>query len=301
MLILPLSGMLFLCISCNSDYKYVEGSSSTYTFGVQFDNPIYLKLPVNEGDRLQIAITGETIQINASLIDPTGKILGSDTFANGQPIVFPTSKKGIYVLAIQGPPSFSIQQVGALDNLTVSTESFASTPLVRTESVLKWLLIPIILGIILLIIFFKKNSSAGVPAGYLYEPPSRPDWVSSEHGPAYRPEDKIYNEHVEFVDSGEIIRPQSVSDEGKGPFSKYKFHNSNSDAVSRMRDKIKSDDNDMRKSMLKQEVSNLTGEGKITPNEAIKLNKQIDDSVNSPKSYIDTDRFLRSIRNRPNK
>ena len=66
-----------------------------------------------------------------------------------------------------------------------------------------------------------------------------------------------------------------------------------------MQNKMKSDENDSRKSILKQEVSDLAGEGKITINEAVKLNQQIEDTVKNPQSYVQTRRFLHSIWNRP--
>jgi hypothetical protein len=148
----------------------------------------------------------------------------------------------------------------------------------------------------------KRGYVPPTPQGYPHYEPNSPrgaDWIAAEHGPAYRPENKNENEHVEFVEPVEIIKPQSVSDEGKDPFSKYKLYNSTRDGLSEMQNKMKSDENDSRKSILKQEVSDLAGEGKITINEAVKLNQQIEDTVKNPQSYVQTRRFLHSIWNRP--
>jgi len=147
----------------------------------------------------------------------------------------------------------------------------------------------------------KWNHVPPTTQDYSHNEPNSPretDWIAPEQGPAYRPENKNESEPIEIIEPSEIIRQRPILDKDNNTFSKYKFNNSTGDALSRMQNKMKTDENDSRKSILKQEVSSLTGEGKITINEAIKLNQKIDDSVNSPQSYVETRRFLHSIWNR---
>ena len=148
----------------------------------------------------------------------------------------------------------------------------------------------------------KWNYVPSDPQDYShYEPnsPSETDWVAPEHGPAYRPADKNKGEPIEFVDSSEFIKPKSIVDGNKYSIFKSKQDDLKGDAFSKLWDKTRSDVNDSRKSILKQEVSDLAGEGKITIDEAVKINQQIEDTVKNPQSYVQTRRFLRSIWNRP--
>lgn len=130
------------------------------------------------------------------------------------------------------------------------------------------------------------------------------DWIAPEHGAAYRSEDKPQGEPIEFIDPSEVIRPRSVFEEGQDFLSKYKYHeneHAKGETASTKEGRMKNYENDARVFLMKQEVSRLVEEGRLTPNEAIKLRQDIENSIDRPETYLDTKHFLQAIRHRPTK
>lgn len=134
------------------------------------------------------------------------------------------------------------------------------------------------------------------------------DWIVDEHGQATRPPEEATEPPVstptEFIDPSELIRPRSVFEEGQDFLSKYKYHeneHAKGETESTKEGKMKNYENDARVFLMKQKVSRLVEEGRLTPNEAIKLRQDIENSIDSPETYLDTKRFLQAIRHRPSK
>jgi len=287
-LIVPLLIPLILTTSCStnvSDYRYIEGSYSTYTCSVQYDKSIQLELPVNEGDYLQIGITGETIYLNASLTDPTGNNLGSRTFDNNKPIDFPISKKGIYTLTIQGPGSFTVQQVGAQVQLIVSTAVFTAPATAKALTSLKWLMIPVILGAIFLIIFLIKRRRGKIKLPqYLGNVPTIPKSVGDVplkghyFGPDGPGTDKIQPPANETINHHEFAQSNTGDPIFYGQIGPSEFQS----PLKHIED-----------SLTNSDISRLVKEGKITIEEAAKTLEIVKNM-----DFMDRNSFLSAIEHR---
>jgi len=116
-------------------------------------------------------------------------------------------------------------------------------------------------------------------------------------------EPHVVAEPVESIPIVESWSPPFGS--GQDFLSKYKYHeneHAKGETDSTKESKMKNYENDARVFLLNQEVSRLVEEGGLISNdEAIKLRQYIENSVDSPKTYLDTKRFLQAIRYRPSK
>jgi hypothetical protein len=121
-------------------------------------------------------------------------------------------------------------------------------------------------------------------------PPSNTDFTVDEHGQAT------------YVKNQSTVT-DPVFEEGRNFISNNKYHNEffKSETDSTKESKTKNSENDARINLMKGEVNYLVEEGKLTTNEAIKLRHDIENSIDSPQTYLDTKHFLQAIRHRPSK
>jgi hypothetical protein len=266
-----------------SDYKYIEGSSSKYTCSVPYDGNTQLELPVNEGDYLQIAITGDTIQLDASVTDPSGKNLGAYSFPNGKPQAVRITIPGNYKLLIQGPGSFTVKQVGAQDHLTVTTAAFTRPLTAVTPSTMIWLVIPAILGVILIVGLFMRRRIVKVPC------PAREGAIptgddAASHPHASSPMTPLYEKNYfgpdgpgmnssppadrPFVDPWPFVDPY-----GKGGNPSFVQAQDIWPEMPWITDMNPS----VHRGMNSMKLNRLVKEGKVTPGDAIKYQRDIEE------------------------
>ena len=129
----------------------------------------------------------------------------------------------------------------------------------------------------------------------------REDWRVNKEGQAFHPEDEPQSEPISYIVPEPLIS-QSVFQQGKDFL--YKYHeneHARGETDSTKEGKMKNYENDARILLMKQEVSRLVEEGRLPPNEAIKLRRDIENSIDSPETYLDTKHFPQAIRHRPSK